>query len=122
MKLIMIAAVGANRELGKDNDLIWRLREDMKYFKEHTIGHPIVMGRRTYESLPHLLPRRKHIVISRSHPVLPDEVVLYSSVDAFVEAYKNKDEEIYVIGGASIYQQLLPYADELLLDGDRCFS
>lgn len=115
MKLIMIAAIGKNRELGKDNDLIWHFKEDMKYFREHTTGHTILMGRKTFDSLPKVLPNRHHIVISHSNPELPEDVDLFHSLDAFFKAYQDKDEEIYVIGGAQMYTQFLPYADCLLL-------
>lgn len=115
MKLIQIAAKGKNNELGKDNTLIWHLKEDMKFFRTQTKGHTIVMGRKTFDSLPGMLPKRKHIVISRSNPTLPDGVEVYSSIEAFLDAYKDSDEEIYVIGGAQIYKQMLPYSDVLLL-------
>lgn len=115
MILTMIAAIGQNRELGKNNDLIWHLPSDLKFFKEQTKGHTIVMGRKTFDSLPGLLPNRHHIVISRSNPKIAEEVELFSSVEAFLDAYKNVNEEIFVIGGAQIYSAMLPYADRLLL-------
>lgn len=115
MKLCMIAAVGQNRELGKENQLIWDFPQDLKFFKEQTKGHTIVMGRKTFDSLPGMLPGRHHVVISRSHPELPESVEVFASIDSFMEAYKDKDEEIFIIGGGSIYAQFLPYADRLLL-------
>ena len=115
MKLTMIAAIGKNNELGKDNQLLWHLPQDMKFFREQTKGHTIVMGRKTFESLPGLLPHRHHIVISRSHPDLPKEVEIFDSPDAFVEAYQDTEEEIFVIGGAMIYREFLPCAYRLLL-------
>ena len=115
MTLTQIAAIGKNRELGKDNTLIWHFKEDMKFFRETTKGHTIVMGRKTFESLPGMLPKRHHIVISRSNPKLPEGVEVFNSIDAFLEAYKEVDEEIFVIGGAQIYTQLLPYSNRLLL-------
>lgn len=115
MKLIEIAAIGKNRELGLNNDLVWHFKEDMKYFRQQTKGHTIVMGRKTFESLPGLLPKRHHIVISRTNPSLPEEVECFQSIDAFLEAYQSSDQEIYVIGGGQIYQEMLPYADTLLL-------
>lgn len=115
MKLTMIAAIGKNRELGKDNDLIWHLPADLKFFKEQTKGHTIVMGRKTFESLPGMLPKRHHIVISRSNPKLDERVEIFSNIDEFLKAYQNYDEEIFVIGGAQIYSQMLPYADKLIL-------
>lgn len=115
MKLTMIAAIGKNNELGKDNQLLWHLPQDMKFFREQTKGHTIVMGRKTFESLPGMLPGRHHIVISRSHPDLPEEVEIFESPDDFIEAYQNTEEEIFVIGGAMIYQEFLPCAYRLLL-------
>ncbi len=115
MKLTMIAAIGKNRELGKDNDLIWHFPSDLKFFKEQTKGHMMVMGRKTFDSLPGMLPNRKHIVISRSNPDLPKEVEIFENIDDFIESYKTSDEEIFVIGGASIYAQFLEKADRLVL-------
>lgn len=115
MKLTMIAAIGKNNELGKDNKLLWHLPQDMKFFREQTKGHTIIMGRKTFESLPGLLPHRHHIVISRSHPDLPKEVEIFDSPDAFIEAYQDTEEEIFVIGGAMIYKEFLSCAYRLLL-------
>ncbi len=115
MKLTMIAAIGQNYELGKDNQLIWHFPQDLKFFKEQTKGHTILMGRKTFESLPGMLPKRHHIVISRTHPQLPEEVEIFSSVEDFVKAYKDKDEEIFVIGGAMIYDEFLDRSQRLLL-------
>ncbi|MCF0106727.1 MAG: dihydrofolate reductase [Holdemanella sp.] len=115
MNLTIIAAIGKNYELGKDNQLIWHFPADLKFFKNSTKGHTIVMGRKTFDSLPGMLPNRKHIVISKSHPSLPKEVEIYSSIEAFMDAYKDVEEEIYCIGGAMIYQQMLPFANRLLL-------
>lgn len=115
MRLIEIAAVGKDKELGKDNDLVWHFSEDMKFFRRQTKGHSVVMGRKTFESLPSMLPGRHHIVISRSKPQLPEEVEVFETLHAFLEAYKDKDEDIYVIGGGEIYHQLLPYAKILYL-------
>lgn len=71
-KLIIIAAIGKNNELGKDNDLIWTSKEDMKFFRETTTGHTIVMGRNTFDSLPKVLPNRTHIVLTGQDIVLPE--------------------------------------------------
>ncbi len=113
--LTCIAAIGKNRELGKDNQLIWHLPQDLKFFRTMTKGHSIVMGRKTFESLPGLLPGRHHIVITRTNPMLPEEVEVFSSIDSFLEKYQNHDEEIFVIGGAAVYGELLPFSDRLLL-------
>lgn len=115
MKLTEIAAIGKNRELGKDNQLIWHFPQDLKFFKEQTKGHTIVMGRKTFESLPGMLPKRHHIVISKSGAKFPEEVEVFSSIDAFVDAYQTKQEEIFVIGGATIYKQMLNLCHRLIL-------
>jgi len=116
MKLSIIACVGKNLELGKNNDLIFHIKEDMKYFKEVTLNHIVVMGRKTFESLPTLLKDRKNVVITRSNNIdLPDEVERYSSIEEFMEHYKDYNDEIFVIGGASIYRQFLDYCDKIYL-------
>ncbi len=112
--ITMIAAVGKNLELGRNNDLIWKFKEDMKFFKENTMGKPIVMGYNTFISLPKLLPGRKHIVLSRSHDDLGPEVDIVKSVDELLEKIIEY-EEVMIIGGASIYNQMLSYSNKLLL-------
>ena len=86
MNLVIIAAVGKNNELGKDNELIWHLPSDLKFFREKTIGKNIVMGRKTFESLPKMLPNRRHIVITRGNIDNP-EVEVYHSIDDFLKNY-----------------------------------
>ena len=115
MNLSLIVAVGKNNEIGKNNDLIWRFKEDMKFFKQMTMGHHIIMGRKTFESLPKLLEGRKHLVLTRSNLEFPEEVDVYRSVEELLEAYKDTEEEIFDIGGASIYAELLEYANKLYL-------
>lgn len=119
MKLSIIACVGENLELGLNNDLIFHIKEDMKYFKEVTLNHIVVMGRKTFESLPGLLKDRKNVVISRSNN-FPSEVEVYSSIEEFMEKYKNYNDEIFVIGGASIYKQFLEFCDKLYLTEVHC--
>lgn len=114
MKLSIIAAVGRNYELGYKNNLIWHLKGDMKFFKEKTIGHTIIMGRKTFESLPKLLPERKHIILTKNKIEIPN-VEIYNNIQSFIENYKNKDEEIFNIGGASIYKALLEYTSNIYL-------
>ena len=114
MDINLIAAIGKNNELGKDNDLIWRLKADMKFFRETTMGHPIVMGRKTFESLPKVLPGRKNIVLS-SNEILNNEIELYKSIKEFLLNYKDYDGEVYIIGGASIYKAFIDMASKLYL-------
>lgn len=113
MAVSMIAAVGKNLELGKNNDLIWHFKEDMKFFKETTMGHPVIMGRKTFESLPKALPGRRNIVISSNPEYKAEGAETVTSVkDALkiVEA-----EDVFIIGGGRIYKEFLPYADNLYL-------
>ena len=109
----IIAAIGKNRELGKNNGLIWHIPNDMKFFKDTTMGHKVVMGRKTYVSLPGKLPGRELIVISSS--VVDETVKVESSIDDIVRKYQDSGEEVFVCGGASIYEQFLPYANKLYL-------
>ena len=115
MKLSIIAAIGKNNELGKNNDLIWHLKDDMKFFKETTMGHKIIMGRKTFESLPGMLPGRKHLVLTRKTIEFPKEVEVYHNIEDFIDIYKDSAEEIFDIGGETLYKQLLDYADKLYL-------
>ena len=114
-KIIIIAAVGKNLELGKDNNLIWHIKGDMKFFKEHTINHHILMGKNTFISLPKMLTNRIHLVLSRNGDDLPSDVILLNSIEDFINYSKNIDDDIYVIGGASIYKQMIDLCDEMLL-------
>lgn len=114
MSYSIIAAIGKNNELGKDNDLIWHLPGDLKFFKEITSGHIILMGRKTFESLPKMLPNRHHIVLSSNND-FPSEVEVFKSIDNVNDKYKKIDEEIFVIGGGAIYDLFLKYCDKLYL-------
>lgn len=113
MSVSMIAAVGKNLELGKNNDLIWHFKEDMKFFKDTTMGHTVVMGRKTFESLPKALPGRKNIVISSNAQYQAQGATVVSSVEEALQIADN--EEVFVIGGGKIYAEFLPYADKLYL-------
>lgn len=113
--IIMIVAVSENNVIGKDNDLIWKLKSDLKRFKSLTSGHVIIMGRKTFESFPKPLPNRKHIVISRqpNYPV-PEDVVLAHTIEQAL--FKAKDfRKIFIIGGGEIYKQALPFCNVLEL-------
>lgn len=112
--ITMIAAIGKNRELGKNNDLIWHFKEDMKFFRNETMGKPIVMGMRTLESLPKLLSGRKHIVLTTKNPNLPEEVSIVHSKEELLEMIEEYPE-VMIIGGASVYNQMLEYSNKLVL-------
>lgn len=112
MSFSIIAAVGKNLELGKDGDLCFHLHEDMKYFRETTKGHPVIMGGNTFRSLRSPLPGRKNIVLSRGDD-FPEGVEVCHSLEEIIEKYSNEDT--FVIGGAKIYEMFLPYSDKLYL-------
>lgn len=112
----MIACVGKKLELGKKNGLLWHLPNDLKYFKKTTSGKIVVMGKRTYDSLNGALPKRRNIVLMLPEEgTLEDAEVFNSIPDILEEVKKNPEEEVFIIGGASIYRQFLPYADKLYL-------
>lgn len=126
--LVLIAAIGRNNELGKDNKLIWYLPEDLKFFKESTMNKTIVMGTNTFLSLPRLLPNREHIVLSHKKNFFPKEVVVYNNFDELLNELKLKEEDVYIIGGESIYSLFIDYCDKMLLteinqeyDADKFF-
>lgn len=110
-----IAAIGENRELGRKNELIWRISDDLKRVKELTTGHPIIMGRKTFESIGRPLPNRTNIVITRSN-ICIDGVLIFGSLEKALEAAHAIDtEEIFIFGGASLYAEALPTTDRLYL-------
>ncbi len=109
-----VVAMASNRVIGRDGGLPWRLPEDLKWFKRLTLGHPVLMGRRTMESLGRPLPGRRNLVISRSLPAAPEGFELARDVETAL-ALVAGEEEASVIGGAQIYAALLPRCGELLL-------
>jgi len=115
-KISLIAAIGTNRVLGKNNTMPWQIPEDFKRFKEITMGHPVIMGRKTYESIGKPLPGRKNIIISRTTiPIHPD-VVMASSIEDAIEKGQFYDEnEIFILGGGQIYEQSMGISDRLYL-------
>jgi len=112
----MIAAIGKNRELGKDNQLLWHIPDDLRRFKALTTGHPIIMGRKTFESIGKPLPNRTNIVVTRDVNWSHDGVIIAHSIEEAVEKGKSLDpEEMFVIGGAQIYDTALSLCDRLHL-------
>lgn len=125
--LSMIVAMANNNVIGKDNQMPWHLPADLAYFKKTTLGKPVVMGRKTFESIGRPLPGRMNIVISRDQSYQADGVTVVNSVEKALTVAVNSDE-IMVIGGGAIYQHCLPNADRLYithidadLDGDTRF-
>ena len=108
-----IVAMSENRVIGANGGIPWHLPEDFLFFKKTTLGHPIVMGRKTYESLGKPLPGRKNIVLTSQALILPDLVIVHSQEELI--ALNIPTEEIFVIGGAKIYELLLPLCDTLLV-------
>ena len=113
-RISLIAALADNRVIGKDNRLLWHLPADLQHFKQLTLHKPIVMGRKTWESLPGLLPQRTHIVISRNPDYRAPGCILTPSPEAAIRA-AGAVPEIMVVGGAAIYRHMLPLADRLYL-------
>jgi dihydrofolate reductase len=113
--LTIIVAVGENNAIGKNNQLIWHLSDDLKRFKTLTSGHHIIMGRKTFESFPRPLPNRQHIVITRQkNYTVPDGVQVVNSLQQAIEISKN-DPQPFVIGGGEIYRQAIPFANKIEL-------
>jgi len=114
MKISMIAAMAANRVIGKDNKMPWHVPEELGHFKRITMGKPIVMGRNTFESIGRPLPGRKNIVISSNESLVIEGVTVVHSVDDALAAGDNCDE-LMIIGGARLYEQMLAHADCLYI-------
>ena len=114
MRLSLIVALADNGIIGSDNALPWHLPADLKRFKRLTMGHHLIMGRKTFESVGRALPGRTTLVLSRSRPELPAGVIRVASLDEAVAiAREAADEEAFVAGGAEIYRLALPRADRL---------
>ena len=112
----LIAAVGANREIGKNNTLIWHLPSDLKYFKEKTLNHKVIMGYNTYLSIGSPLPKRINIVIVDDAKKINDNrVIVYTNIEEMIKKEIKKEEECFIIGGASMYQYFYPLADKMYL-------
>lgn len=129
MEKIIIAAMDEEKAIGRDGKIPWHYPEDMKHFKEKTTGYSVLMGRKTYESLPEdfrPLPDRENIVLTRSDPEFNESVKVVNSLE---EAYQSaENEKLFIAGGASVYKQTLKDADRMILtkipethDGDTFF-
>jgi dihydrofolate reductase len=124
--ITLIAACSENRVIGKDGTLIWHIPEDLKRFKKLTLGNPIVMGRKTYESIGKPLPGRTNIILSRDKNLRIDGCLVYNKISDILEIFEKNN--IFVIGGGEIYKQFLDKADRIELtlihknfDGDTYF-
>lgn len=105
--------MGLNREIGVENQLPWHLPKDLKHFKEITSGHPIIMGRKTYESIGKPLPNRTNIVISRKKDWFEEGILIVGSIKEAIKFGQKIDEDIFIIGGGNIFEQTMDIADKL---------
>lgn len=113
--LSIIAAVAQNGAIGKDNDLLWHISADLKRFKQLTLEHTVVMGKSTYDSLPvHPFPKRRNVVITRQKDLKLEGCEMAYSIDEALNLCHH-DEETFIVGGSSIYKQMLPYVDKLYI-------
>lgn len=114
--LSIIVAIAENNVIGKDGKLIWHIPRDLKHFKDTTDGSTIIMGRKTFESLPYVLPNRKHVVLTRNEDYVVDhpDVRIIHSLDE-IEPYKEAEEESFIIGGGQLFRMMLPHASRLYI-------
>lgn len=120
MSLSIIVATDLNGGIGKDNKLLFKIKEDLKRFKELTTGKTIIMGRKTFESLPNgALPNRHNIVVTTSNRVntisSTESLIFKKNIEELIEEYKDSQEEVFVIGGGFVYKQFLPYCKKIYL-------
>ena len=116
MIVSLIAAVAEdNYAIGAENRLLWNIPEDLKRFRKLTLGHPIVMGRKTFESIGRVLPERTNIILSRKELVVKGAYVFSNLTEALEFCRDRKEREVFIIGGAEIYRQTLPLADRLYI-------
>ena len=128
--LSIIVAIAENNVIGKDNKLLWHVPEDLKRFKSITSGNIIIMGRKTFESLPGVLPSRKHIIITRDENYSVDNpnVEVIHNLSQVINTYKNPSKHAFIIGGGDIYKQVIHIVDKIFLtkiyesfEGDTTF-
>jgi dihydrofolate reductase len=117
MELTLICAVGRNREIGRGGGLIWRISDDLKRFKKITMGHPVVMGRKTYESIGFALPGRTNVIVTRQDAYSAEGCEVAGSVEDALElaAKSEGGEEVFIIGGGQLYSELIGKASKLAL-------
>ena len=113
-ELTIIAAASINNVIGFDNKLIWNIPKDLKRFKELTQGHSVIMGRKTFESLPNPLPNRRNIVVTRNKNYSPEGIEVFSSIEDAIDACRD-DLQSFIIGGGEIYSQTINLVDKIEL-------
>ncbi|MFT5723152.1 MAG: dihydrofolate reductase [Bacteroidia bacterium] len=107
MKIHLIAAIATNNAIGKDNQLLWHIRDDLQLFKRTTLNHVIIMGRKSYESIGRPLPKRTNVVITRKRDYQPEGVMVFNSLNEAFDHFRKSEKEVFVIGGGEIYRQSL---------------
>ena len=117
MQISIIAAIGKNRELGKDNKLLWHIPQDLKHFKKLTQNHVVIMGRKTFQSIGKPLPKRVNIIITRNKNFSPPSCLVFNSFKKALKEAKKRERkgEVFVIGGGEIYKQAISFAGKLYL-------
>lgn len=113
-KISIIVAASENNAIGKDNQLLWHLPEDLKFFKRTTSGHPVIMGRKTFESVGKPLPNRRNIIVSRQADLQITGTETFTSIEDALQSCKN-EKEVFIVGGAEIYELSLPFVNKLYL-------
>lgn len=113
-QISLIVAIDENKAIGKDNQLLWHLPNDLKFFKKTTSGHTIIMGRKTYDSIGKPLPNRRNMVITRNKDLKIEGVEFYTSLREAIQNSKSENE-VFVIGGSEIYNQALPLSNKIYL-------
>ncbi|MDO7488443.1 dihydrofolate reductase [Peribacillus frigoritolerans] len=111
----LIVAMDQNRVIGNNNKLPWHLPADLQYFKKVTMGHPIVMGRKTFESIGRVLPGRENVIVTRNQEFKAEGCVVLHDIAQIKMFADNHDEEVFVIGGAEIFKEILPFTDRLYI-------
>ncbi|THE10388.1 dihydrofolate reductase [Bacillus timonensis] len=111
----LLLAMDKNQLIGKDNDLPWRLPADLAYFKRVTMGHPIIMGRKTYDSIGRPLPGRENIIVTRDTSYKAEGCMVIHSIEEIVKMSEETQQELFVIGGAEIFKEILPNTDRLYI-------
>lgn len=115
MTISIISAIGKNNEIGKDNKLLWYLPADLKHFKEITLGHPVVMGQKTFQSIGKSLPNRRNIVLTLNNNFKRDDVEIFHSIEELENNLRSEEGEIFIIGGGTIYNLFINKADKLYI-------
>src|SRR5690625_212044 len=126
-RLTLVVAYSQNRCIGKDNKMLWHLPADLAHFKQTTLGHPIIMGRKTHESIGRALPGRRNLIISRQRNYAAADTEIYNSLESALQAC-GRESQVFIIGGAQIYAQALGLADTVVateiqahIEGDAYF-